>query len=133
MNAYEETGLHFREVLKLSSCFKLFLGALSSALLKRVGSLLQSDCDQAEKYSRDIRSAKGRNLLCDHVIHVVTPHKAEELTSRIEETLQLAELLKAGSVALPTLGAGIGFWLLLQLIVIRLQRLNRVIEVISLP
>ena len=84
----------------------MYLGSLSSALLKRAGSLLQIDCNQAEKYSRDIRFAKGRNLLCDHVIHVVTPHKAEELTSRIEEILQLAELLKAGSVALPTLGAG---------------------------
>ena len=67
---------------------------------------MQLECSGADQASSTIRYTKGGNLLCDYVIHVVTPHEADKLTKRIKEALDHAELLKANSVSLPTLGAG---------------------------
>ena len=83
-----------------------FEGTVSSALLKRAGPRMQLECSGADQASSTIRCTKGGNLLCDYVIHVVTPHEADKLTKRIKEALDHAELLKANSVSLPTLGAG---------------------------
>ena len=57
-----------------------------------------------------LRSTKGWGLSCNHVIHIVTPREVDKLTDRVKEALDHAELLKAKSVAIPTLGAGTLAW-----------------------
>ena len=71
---------------------------------------MQEECDRADKASPMLRSTKGWGLLCSRVIHIVTPREAEKLTDRVKEALDHAELLKAKSVAIPTIGAGTLFW-----------------------
>ena len=72
---------------------------------------MQEECDRADRASPILRCTKGWNLLCDHVIHIVTPREADKLTDRVKEALDHAELVKAKSVAIPTIGAGTLTWL----------------------
>ena len=65
---------------------------------------MQAEC--LRENSATLRSTKGWGLLCDHVIHIVTPREVDKLTDRVKEALDHAELLKAKSVAIPTIGAG---------------------------
>ena len=65
---------------------------------------MQAECRQ--ETSPRIRATRGWNLLCKHVIHIVTPNKSDQLTKLVKEALDLADLLKATSVAIPTIGAG---------------------------
>ena len=89
-------------------CF--VLGTVSKALLMKAGPNMQKECNKAGKTSPNLRCTKGWGLSCNHVIHIVTPRKANKLIARVKEALDHAELLKAKSVAIPTIGAGTLAW-----------------------
>uniref|UniRef100_H2ZC15 Poly [ADP-ribose] polymerase n=1 Tax=Ciona savignyi TaxID=51511 RepID=H2ZC15_CIOSA len=94
-----------------TSHFNLSKGVLSSAILKRAGLEMQKQCDTNPKFVHPrvnpyIKVTKGFNLLCDYVVHMVTPSTAAELGTRLKNALDVADLMKVKSVAVPTLGAG---------------------------
>ena len=89
-------------------CFQNIPGSVSKAILRRAGSEMQLECtNNPVLRSKHIRVTKGWNLFCEYVIHVKTPRSVDKLAERIKKALDDAELIGVGSVALPTLGAGL--------------------------
>ncbi|XP_078483260.1 uncharacterized protein LOC144743409 [Ciona intestinalis] len=94
-----------------TSDFVLSKGTVSSALLKVAGTAMQDQCNNNPVMTYPavapcIRVTNSFNLLCHHVIHLVTPHECSQLAVHIKDAMEVADMMKAKSVSIPTLGAG---------------------------
>nr|XP_026693896.1 uncharacterized protein LOC100182562 [Ciona intestinalis] len=94
-----------------TSDFVLSRGTVSSALLKVAGPAMQDQCNNNPvmtypAVNPSIRVTDSFNLLCNHVVHLVTPRQSSMLAAHIKDAMEVADMLKAESVSIPTLGAG---------------------------
>ncbi|XP_016114535.1 poly [ADP-ribose] polymerase 14-like [Sinocyclocheilus grahami] len=82
-------------------------GGVSGAIFKAAGASVEQECQKHGPLQNDIAAVtSGRNLHCDFIIHMVGPHSAAEVRSRVKNVLELCEEKQITTVSFPAVGTG---------------------------
>ena len=102
-------------IVNPANTFLMHTGGLALAIVKRGGMMIQQESKKIGNVSTGSAViTKGGNLKAKHVIHAVGPKykdgksgEAEKLASAVSSALNVAEMKKLTSVAIPAISSGI--------------------------
>jgi len=109
------TLLDVEAIVNPANTFLLHNGGLAAAIVKRGGRIIQEESKKIGNVpTGNAVITTGGNLKAKHVIHAVGPKykdgksgEAEKLASAVKNTLEVAELKKLKSIAIPAISSGI--------------------------
>ncbi|XP_052421006.1 protein mono-ADP-ribosyltransferase PARP14 [Carassius gibelio] len=84
-------------------------GGVSGAIFKAAGASVEQECQKHGPLQNDIPAVtSGGNLHCDFIVHMVGPHSAAEVRSRVKNVLERCEEKQITTVSFPAVGTGAG-------------------------
>ncbi|XP_059356739.1 protein mono-ADP-ribosyltransferase PARP14-like [Carassius carassius] len=84
-------------------------GGVSGAIFKAAGASVEQECQKHGPLQNDIPAVtSGGNLHCDFIVHMVGPHSAAEVRSRMKNVLECCEEKQITTVSFPAVGTGAG-------------------------
>ncbi|XP_067264755.1 protein mono-ADP-ribosyltransferase PARP14-like [Chanodichthys erythropterus] len=84
-------------------------GGVSGAIFKAAGASVEQECKKHGPLQNDVAAVtSGGNLHCDVIIHMVGPHSAAEVRSRVKNVLERCEEKQITTVSFPAVGTGGG-------------------------
>ncbi|XP_048050723.1 uncharacterized protein LOC125270803 [Megalobrama amblycephala] len=84
-------------------------GGVSGAIFKTAGASVKQECKKHGPLQNDVAAVtSGGNLHCDVIIHMVGPHSAAEVRSRVKNVLERCEEKQITTVSFPAVGTGGG-------------------------
>ncbi|XP_016110503.1 poly [ADP-ribose] polymerase 14-like, partial [Sinocyclocheilus grahami] len=84
-------------------------GGVSGAIFKAAGASVEQECQKHGALQNDVAAVtSGGNLHCDFIIHMVGPHSAAEVRSRVKNVLECCEEKQITTVSFPAVGTGGG-------------------------
>ncbi|XP_051998490.1 LOW QUALITY PROTEIN: protein mono-ADP-ribosyltransferase PARP14-like [Xyrauchen texanus] len=82
---------------------------VSGAIFKAAGSSVEQECKNLGPLQGDVAAVtSGGNLQCDVIIHMIGPHSAAEVRSRVKKVLERCEENQITTVSFPAVGTGGG-------------------------
>ena len=109
------TLLDTEAIVNPANTFLMHTGGLALAIVKRGGMIIQQESKKIGNVpTGSAVFTKGGNLKAKHVIHAVGPKykdgksgEAEKLASAVNSALNVAEMKKLTSIAIPAISSGI--------------------------
>ncbi|XP_042611132.1 protein mono-ADP-ribosyltransferase PARP14-like isoform X1 [Cyprinus carpio] len=84
-------------------------GGVSGAIFKAAGASVEQECQKHGPLQNDIAAVtSGGNLHCNFIVHMVGPHSAAEVRSRVKNVLERCEEKQITTVSFPAVGTGAG-------------------------
>uniref|UniRef100_A0A8C1DTF2 Poly [ADP-ribose] polymerase n=1 Tax=Cyprinus carpio carpio TaxID=630221 RepID=A0A8C1DTF2_CYPCA len=82
---------------------------VSGAIFKAAGASVEQECQKHGPLQNDIAAVtSGGNLHCNFIVHMVGPHSAAEVRSRVKNVLERCEEKQITTVSFPAVGTGAG-------------------------
>ncbi|XP_067265758.1 protein mono-ADP-ribosyltransferase PARP14-like [Chanodichthys erythropterus] len=82
---------------------------VSGAIFKAAGASVEQECKKHGPLQNDVAAVtSGGNLQCQVIIHMVGPHSAAEVRSRVKNVLERCEEKQITTVSFPAVGTGGG-------------------------
>ncbi|RXN38720.1 poly [ADP-ribose] polymerase 14-like protein [Labeo rohita] len=84
-------------------------GGVSGAIFKAAGASVEQESQKHGPLQNDVAAVtSGGNLHCDFILHMVGPHSAAEVRSRVKKVLERCEEKQITTVSFPAVGTGGG-------------------------
>ncbi|XP_077071920.1 poly(ADP-ribose) polymerase family member 14-related sequence 3 isoform X2 [Siphateles boraxobius] len=84
-------------------------GGVSGAVFKAAGASVEQECQTHGPLQNDVAAVtSGGNLQCDVIMHMVGPHTAAEIISRVKKVLERCEEKQITTLSFPAVGTGGG-------------------------